>query len=89
MPRRQEVEGSLSAVTEALAPESARSDRDFGLNDVIAGAQWVLIGIEKREQPFLLVGPQYMGNVWAERIFRDQIQIGVVKGDLLIEEHPP
>ena len=56
MLRRQKVEPVLRAVHEAFAEKLARADGDLRLNNVIAGAERIAIGIEKRQDAVTLVG---------------------------------
>ncbi|PAV70536.1 hypothetical protein WR25_16397 [Diploscapter pachys] len=51
----QIVEVALRTVEEALAPQPARTDRDLGLADVIAGAEGVTFGIEEDEDAISLI----------------------------------
>ena len=53
--RGQEVEPVLRAVQKAFAEEPPRADRDLRLNDVIARAQRIAIGIEKGQDAVALV----------------------------------
>src|SRR5882762_3545458 len=52
---RQEFQLRLTAVHVALAEDSARADGDLGLNDVVAGAQRIVFGIEEHEHALALV----------------------------------
>src|SRR5882757_1222415 len=52
---RQEFQLRLAAVHVALAEDPARTDRDLGLNDVVAGTQRVVFGIQEREYALALV----------------------------------
>src|SRR5260221_4319016 len=51
----QEVEMALRAVQEALAEEPARAERDLRLQDVIAGAERIVLGVEKGVDAVALV----------------------------------
>src|SRR5689334_2389699 len=46
---------ALAAVQEALSPNAAGTDRNLGLGDVIAGAEWVALGIEEDVDTFALI----------------------------------
>src|SRR5438105_10551976 len=52
---RQEVQMTLAAVEKTSAEETARTERDFRLQNVITGAQRVALGIEKGIDPVFLV----------------------------------
>jgi hypothetical protein len=52
---RQQAEGVLGAVGQALAEEATRADGDLGLVELVAGALDVRERIEERGQPCLLV----------------------------------
>ena len=44
---RQEVEMALGALQEALAPHASRTQGDFRLDDVVAGAERIALGMEE------------------------------------------
>src|SRR5205807_2426167 len=50
----QILEVALAAVKEAFAPDSTGADRDLGLGDVIAGALWIALRVEKDVDAFAL-----------------------------------
>ena len=52
---RQELEVRLRAVQPALAEQAARADRDLRLNDVVARAERIGLGIQEREHARLLI----------------------------------
>ena len=52
---RQELELRLAAVHVALAEDTARADRDLGLDDVISGAERVVLWIQESENSLSLV----------------------------------
>ena len=52
---RQELELRLAAVRPAFAEQSARAYRDLRLNDVVAGAQRIGVGVEQGQYALLLV----------------------------------
>ena len=54
----QEVELTLGAEQEPLAGDAARAERDLRLQDVVAGAERIALGIEEGEDALALVVPQ-------------------------------
>jgi hypothetical protein len=52
---RQKTESVLGALEKPLAAEHARTDGDLGLDDMIAVAKRVTLGVEKGQHPLLLV----------------------------------
>ena len=57
---RQEAQLALRALQEALAPDAARAERDLRLDDVVAGAERIALGVEEGEHPLLLVVVQLL-----------------------------
>ena len=54
----KKAELGLAAVQVALAPEATGTQRDLGLDDVVAGAQGVGLRIQEGEHALALVGVQ-------------------------------
>ena len=56
----QEIKARLGAAEIASAEDAARAERDLGLEDVIAVAQRILLGVEEGEQALALVVAQLL-----------------------------
>jgi hypothetical protein len=57
---RQELQLSLAAVHPSLAEHAARAERDLALNDVIAGAERIVLRVEEGQHALALIVVQHV-----------------------------